>query len=141
MRVPSIGAASTRGSQSRPHVLVAESNELLRRSIVDALSVDGFAVSEARNGDEFIALVRNSIDGRRAAFDLLVVDAELPCISGLDALGALANYLDLRRAVIISTRADATLRDRAEALGTRGVLDAPLDIDDLRTVAMALAAR
>jgi DNA-binding response OmpR family regulator len=140
-RVPSLHDGSFRPAAERPHAIVAEADCRLRRSIVEVLVEDGFAVAEARDGDELIALLRGAMESRRVEADVLFVNADLPRVSGLDALAAVGSYVDLRSAVVMASRDDASIAARARELGTRGVLDAPLDLDDLRTVAMALLKR
>src|SRR5262249_36585043 len=58
-------------------VLVADDDEIVRRSIVEALEEAGHRVAEARDGLEAIHL----LDAH--AFDLAVCDVQMPRLDGL----------------------------------------------------------
>jgi two-component system KDP operon response regulator KdpE len=62
-------------------VLVVDDEVALRRVLRSSLAASGFAVEEARNGEEALGTVR----GRGHAFDLVLLDINMPGINGIDA--------------------------------------------------------
>jgi DNA-binding response OmpR family regulator len=61
-------------------LLVVDDEETTRRSLADILSLEGYQVKSARNGDEAIALISEN------PFDLLLLDLKMPGTDGLDVL-------------------------------------------------------
>jgi two-component system KDP operon response regulator KdpE len=60
-------------------VLVVDDEPSLRKTLHTSLSVSGFAVEEARNGEEAVGTVQ------RHPFDLVLLDASMPGMGGIDA--------------------------------------------------------
>src|ERR1700730_15380543 len=60
-------------------VLVVDDEPSLRRALRTSLTASGFAVEEARNGDEALGTVK------RNRFDLVLLDINMPGIGGIDA--------------------------------------------------------
>jgi DNA-binding response OmpR family regulator len=58
---------------SRPKVLIVEDEFLIRMTLAEALTDDGFDVIEAETGDEALALF-----GQQESIDLLLTDVQLP---------------------------------------------------------------
>jgi CheY-like chemotaxis protein len=95
-------------------ILIADDDRLVRVMLTDLLSELGYAVVQAENGAEAVALCA------REAPDLLILDFLMPKLSGLDAL------LEIRRtrpvpAILLTAINEGSLRgvdgvDRIEAL-------------------------
>jgi len=62
-----------------PRVLVVDDEPPLRQALRTSLIATGFAVEEARTGDEAVAIVR------QRPFELVLLDINMPGISGLEA--------------------------------------------------------
>ena len=60
-------------------ILVVDDEASLRRTLRSSLSANGFAVEEARNGEEALATMRTH------PFDLVLLDINMPGIGGLEA--------------------------------------------------------
>ena len=77
---------------AEPHasVLVVDDEAELRESLAEALSADGFTVTQAADGTEALARLK------AFAYDALVLDLRLPDVDGLDVLDtALTRYPDV----------------------------------------------
>lgn len=77
---------------AEPHasVLVVDDEAELRESLAEALSADGFTVTQAADGAEALARLK------AFAYDALVLDLRLPDVDGLDVLDtALTRYPDV----------------------------------------------
>ncbi|GGK21014.1 response regulator [Salinarimonas ramus] len=84
-------------SLSEAFVLVVEDDMLLRFDLVDAFEHAGFAVLDASNADEALAM----LTGRVIA--ALVTDVQMPgCLDGL-GLAEIASMLDAERPLVICT--------------------------------------
>lgn len=112
-----------------PNVLVADDNPVSLRFFAEALAQLGFACELARDGLETVA------EAQRTRFDLLLLDARMP---GLDGVQALARIRALpgpsRDAIALATTADAgeaTRRDLTEA-GFVDVITKPVSVNALR---------
>jgi two-component system KDP operon response regulator KdpE len=66
-------------SLEKSSVLVVDDEPSLRKTLHTSLSVSGFAVEEARNGEEAVGTVQ------RHPFDLVLLDASMPGMRGIDA--------------------------------------------------------
>jgi CheY-like chemotaxis protein len=56
-----------------PRILVVEDEFLIRLTLAEVLSDEGFDVTEAEDGEQAVALLRSA-----GAFDLLMTDVNLP---------------------------------------------------------------
>src|SRR5712691_3666674 len=66
-------------SSQRSSVLIVDDEPALRKALRTSLTASGFAVEEARNGTEALGVVQLQ------PFDLVLLDINMPGISGMDA--------------------------------------------------------
>jgi len=72
---------SGNGEQEAPgHILVVDDNEMNRDMLGRRLENQGFAVTEAENGQEAIDLLKDQL------FDLILLDVQMPGLNGYDTL-------------------------------------------------------
>jgi CheY-like chemotaxis protein len=115
-------------------ILIADDDRLVRVMLTDLLSELGYAVVQAENGAEAVAVAA------REAPDLLILDFLMPKLSGLDAL------LEIRRvravpAVLLTAIQEGSLRglDGVEQVGA--LLQKPFSRKTLeRAIATAVRA-
>lgn len=124
-----------------PGALVAENDPALRRLIAEALTRDGFVVSEARDADEFIEIACCTRREDHSAPALVVSDLHMPGRDGLSALGELRQTLAGAVILVIAATADDDVCAAARRVGAVGVLRKPFELDDLRTAALSLVRR
>jgi CheY-like chemotaxis protein len=121
-------------------VLLAEDDEEMRSMLAEALRREGYAVVEARNGDELLARVRSSVlstdDG--APVDLVVSDIRMPGCSGLEVLEKLRDEDWAVPVILITAFGDEETHRKARSLGATLVLDKPFDVGDLCAAAVYL---
>jgi DNA-binding response OmpR family regulator len=106
-------------------VLVIEDDPWTRTITTALLAGEGFAVVEAKNGEEGL---------RRAhehAPDAVLLDLALPTKSGLDVLRELKGDISTMRIPVIVVSAYGTLMNEQDAHQTAGVIQKPFDYDDL----------
>lgn len=125
----------------RPGALVAENDPDLLRLIVEALTRDGFIVSEARNAEELIEIACCTRREDKVPPDLVVSDVHLPGRDGLSALDELQQTLAGAVILVISAYPDDAVMAEAARVGATGVLGKPFELDELCRAAHALVHR
>ncbi|MBK6528249.1 MAG: response regulator [Deltaproteobacteria bacterium] len=141
---PLVAAQSSRGngaSDWHPGALVAENDPELLRLIVEALTRDGFIVSEARNAEELIEIAYCTRREDNSPPALVVSDVHLPGRDGLSALDELQQTLAGAVILVISAFPDDAVLAEAARVGAAGVLGKPFELDELRTTALNLVRR
>jgi DNA-binding NarL/FixJ family response regulator len=115
-------------------VLVADTNEVLRREVRRELERAGFEVIEAADSDEAIDLALE------ACPTLCLLDVEEPCRSGLAAATVIACVLDGTSVVLMSS--DLSAGDVLDAMraGAAGCVDKAINARLLPGILSAVAA-
>ena len=108
-------------------VLIVEDNPVHVKMIKDVLEVKGFDAVRAPSGEEAHALAR---DHRP---DLVIMDIQLPGLSGIDATKAIKADDDLKEIPIIAVTAFASKRyqDEIREAGCIDILIKPFTFPDL----------
>ena len=114
-------------------LLVVDDEEAARYGIKRALEAFGFEVAEAESAESARALMR---DGK---FDLLLLDVNLPGISGLEFLKELQtesgdSKADAPLVIIITAHGSERLAVQAVKSGAYDYISKPFELDDLRLV-------
>jgi two-component system cell cycle response regulator DivK len=105
-------------------ILVVEDNDLNRKLFSDLLKAKGFEVEPLADG--FAVIER----ARAFAPDLVIMDIQLPRISGLELIEALKGDADLRAIPVLAVTAYAGKGDeeRIREAGAEGYLAKPVSI-------------
>ena len=106
-------------------VLVIEDDPWTRTITTALLAGEGFAVVEAKNGEEGLNKAREH------APDAVLLDLALPTKSGLDVLRELKRDGSTEDIPVIIVSAYATLMNEHDAQQAAGVIQKPFDYDDL----------
>src|SRR5689334_10452315 len=106
-------------------VLVIEDDPWTRTITTALLAGEGFAVVEAKNGEEGLQ------QARMHAPDAILLDLALPTKSGLDVLRELKGETATRTIPVIVVSAYGSLMNDTDAQRTVGVIQKPFDYDDL----------
>jgi signal transduction histidine kinase/CheY-like chemotaxis protein len=106
------------------NVLVAEDNPVNQRLILTILRQAGHTVTLAQNGQEAVDAVREQ------AFDLILMDVQMPLMNGFEATGLIRQFVDAHRAhtPILAMTAHAMDGDRERCLqaGMDGYVSKPI---------------
>ena len=114
---------------SRPiRVLVVDDDNLLRKLVTDQLARSGFDASSATGGQEALDSLRET------DCDVVLLDIQMPGLSGLDALRAIRKMEDAPEVVMLT--ADTSLATGIEAmrLGAYDYLTKPARLDEMEAV-------
>lgn len=112
-------------------VLVVEDNELNMRLFCDLLDAFGYEAHKCRDGVKAIEIAREE------APDLIIMDIQLPEVSGLDITRWLKDDPDLAHIPVLAVTAFAMRADeqRVREAGCEGYLSKPIQMTSfLRTV-------
>jgi CheY-like chemotaxis protein len=120
---------------SRVRVLVAEDDAMLREILEEGLSAEGFEVVAAADGAEAFELYRTA-----GPFHALLLDEEMPRLTGRDQLGRIRAAGDDVPALLVSGNLVLTSREQA-ALGIGPVLRKPVSIELLARAIRDAVAR
>lgn len=118
--------------------VVDDDEEMLRavRLMLAVLDYEAVAFLNARTAAQAV------IDGDR--FDLMILDINMPEVTGLDLLEYLRRNSSTKNlpVVMLSTESSDVMIDRATALGADGYVSKPVTIEELeRVISTALDAR
>lgn len=115
-------------------ILVVEDNDLNRKLFCDVLKANGFEVEPVADGE--IAL--NA--ARAFAPDLVIMDIQLPGISGLDLIVAFKKDASLTDTPVLAVTAYAGKgdEDRIRDAGAKGYLSKPVSINPFMAAVNAL---
>ena len=111
-------------------ILIVEDNDLNLKLFRDLLGANGYQTFETKEGIEAISLTRN------VQPDLIVMDIQLPEISGLDITRKIKADSQIRHIPIIAVTAFAMKDDEEKimAAGCEAYLSKPIAIDDFLSV-------
>jgi CheY-like chemotaxis protein len=110
-------------------VLIADDSETILLLMRTRLEMEGYEVATAADGQE--AVEKLAAVGPDEKPDLILLDAMMPRMSGLDVLRKLRDEGSETPVLIVSAhRAPETL-DEAENLGANACVAKPIDFDDL----------
>ncbi|MDE2566115.1 MAG: PAS domain S-box protein, partial [Burkholderiales bacterium] len=122
-------------------VLLVEDNPVNMLIAAAMLERWGVAVTQAHDGREAMALVQRAADAGQA-FDAVLMDVQMPVMSGHEATRALRQTAAGARLPIIALTAAALVSEREEALqaGMNDFLTKPIDPDKLRAALLRWCA-
>jgi FixJ family two-component response regulator len=105
---------------------VVDDDADVRIALVRLISSAGFAVESFATGAEFLLSIERRVP------DCLILDLQMPGMSGFDVQAALARHPRVRVPVVVITGHDsAEARSRARELDARGYLPKPFDHEAL----------
>lgn len=105
-------------------ILVVEDNDLNRKLFCDLLKANGFAVEPLADGRDVLVRAREFVP------NLIIMDIQLPNISGLELIEALKGDPELRLIPVLAVTAYAGKGDeeRIREAGAEGYLAKPVSI-------------
>lgn len=107
--------------------LVIDDSSTMRKIVGLALSGSGHSYVEAENGQEGLAAARG------AAFDCIMLDVNMPVMTGLEFLAERAKDPALKKVpvVILTTQSEESLKAEAKRLGAEAFLEKPFQKENL----------
>lgn len=123
-------------SNSKKRILIAEDKATSRELLRTVLENQGYAVTEAADGEEALQKARAELP------DLILLDLQMPVRNGYEALTELRQDPRFAGVPIVAVTASAMQGDREKALaaGFNGYLTKPLALSNLRSEIRRLLA-
>ena len=109
-------------------ILVVDDDEAHRGMLRTMLRSWGYAVEEASDGDEAVALVREK------AFAVVLTEVRMARLSGINALKGILEYNPALPVVLMTAYSSVETAVEALRLGAYDYLVKPLDFDNLKSV-------
>ncbi|EHB63139.1 MULTISPECIES: response regulator transcription factor [Paenibacillus] len=116
-------------------MLVIEDEQDLANAIEKGLEMEGFAVDIAFDGEEGCQLAEIH------AYDIIILDLNLPDRSGLDVLQHIRHLSKQIRVLILTALSDTPSRVKGLNLGADDYLGKPFDFEELKARIRALLRR
>ena len=116
-------------------VLLADDDRAIRESLVRALELEGYRVSEVGDGAEALALARAE------EFDVLIVDVMMPGVDGLGVCRVLRAGGDRTPVLMLTARVETADRVAGLDAGADDYLPKPFELDELLARLRALLRR
>ena len=118
-------------------ILIVEDNEKNRKLERDVLQFHGYRTMEAETGEDGVRLARESLPV------LILMDIQLPGISGIEALRQLRADAETQSIAVMAVTASAMAQDRQKimAAGFDGYLSKPINLKDFVAAVRALLDR
>jgi CheY-like chemotaxis protein len=115
--------------KEHPSILVVDDDPTIRKLIVRTLSRDGYALTEAKNGQEALEAMRSGTE------DLVLLDLMMPEVSGWDVLRVRKENRELQRIPVIVITANQG-PEIAEAVGAGicALLPKPFELASLHAL-------
>jgi two-component system, cell cycle response regulator DivK len=118
-------------------ILIVEDNEKNRKLVRDVLAFKGYRLAEAETGEEGVRLAREL----RPA--LILMDIQLPGISGIEALAQIRGDDATRGIPVMAVTASAMTTDRSKILaaGFDGYQSKPINVKGFLAAVQAVLTR
>jgi DNA-binding response OmpR family regulator len=110
-------------------VLVADDSETILLLLRTRLEMEGYEVSTAADGQEVVEALAETAPGEEP--DLILLDAMMPRMSGLDVLRTLRDEGSETPILIVSAHREEETLTQAEGLGANACIAKPIDFEDL----------
>jgi CheY-like chemotaxis protein len=91
-------AKSLRGSTKTGRILLADDEEMVRKAIRMILAFGGYQIVEAADGEEAVQKYLEA----SPAFDLILIDLDMPRLGGVEAMARIRQYDPLAKAIFLS---------------------------------------
>jgi DNA-binding response OmpR family regulator len=110
-------------------VLVADDSETILLLLRTRLEMEGYEVSTAADGQEAVEALADA--GPDQQPDVILLDAMMPRMSGLDVLRTLRDEGSETPILIVSAHREEETLNQAESLGADACIAKPIDFEDL----------
>ena len=109
-------------------IVIADDDKNLRKVLVNELSDEGFEVSETDQGGKAVELLE------RNECDVLLLDMNMPGLSGLDVLKKLKELENPTEVIILTAYATVSTAVEAMKMGAYDYITKPFQIEELKTI-------
>jgi DNA-binding response OmpR family regulator len=111
----------------RPRILLAEDEEMIRRSLAFGLSRAGYQADGFANGQ----LAYDAFLARKGQYDLVITDVQMPLMDGMELVQRLKETHPDLPILVMTGYGEGELEGRLESLGNCQIVGKPFRLDDL----------
>jgi CheY-like chemotaxis protein len=115
----------------KPSLLVIDDDDAVRRLLVAIFGREGFAVTEATNGEDALHLLSSG------EYDAITLDLMMPKLGGAEVLRLLGDQSS-RRNIVVLTAAHPRQFEELDRRRVAAVMRKPFDLDELRAQILRL---
>lgn len=112
-------------SSQSPSVLVVDDEPALRKTLRSSLSASGFAVAEARSGEEALGVVQQQ------GFDLVLLDINMPGAGGIDTCRKIRSFAPQVGIIMVTVRDSENDKVHALEAGADDYVTKPFRLREL----------
>src|SRR5229473_8272612 len=116
---------SARGSSARPHILVVDDESIIRDTLAEYLTQEGFAITACADGEDALA------QAAEHCFDVALCDVQLPGIDGVELLERLLKISPQTFIFLITAYATVENAIQAFQRGAYDYLMKPIVLDEV----------
>ncbi len=113
------------GEELKSNIVIIDDDLLVRQALGDCVESAGYAVEGFASAEEFLA------SGATQSADCLIVDIQLPGITGLELQGKLTGADSHLPIIFVSAQGTKANREKAMRQGASGFLTKPFRREDL----------
>ena len=124
--VPGVAVRETDERRPATRVLVVDDDDEMRALVRRALEFEGYEVSERDRGTHIVDTLR------RAPVDLIILDKEMPGLTGIDLLPILRREFPRGPVLFVTAFGGRQVADNAIRLGAARYLEKPFRLGQLR---------
>lgn len=106
-------------------VLIAEDDNLIRKTIEIRLAKDGYTIISCAEGNEAMDRIRDELP------DVVLTDIMLPSVSGLEIVSTVKNMEKAIKVIVLSTMGQENIVEEAFRLGADDYMTKPFSLTEL----------
>jgi DNA-binding NtrC family response regulator len=119
---------------ARKSILIVDDDAGMADTLTDILQANQYEVATAHSGDAAVSMVR------RRAYDLVLMDIQMPGLNGVEALTTMKAEGLAKRVIMMTAHTQGKLVKEAEEQSGFPVLPKPLDVERVLSLAMSATA-
>lgn len=116
---------------ARKSILIVDDDAGMADTLTDILQANQYEVATAHSGDAAVSMVR------RRAYDLVLMDIQMPGLNGVEALTTMKAEGLAKRVIMMTAHTQGKLVKEAEEQSGFPVLPKPLDVERVLSLAMS----
>lgn len=106
-------------------ILIAEDDNLIRKTIEIKLAKDGYTIISCAEGNEAVESIRTELP------DVVLTDIMLPSVSGLEIVSAVKSMEKPIKVIVLSTMGQENIVEEAFKLGADDYMTKPFSLTEL----------
>ena len=111
--------------QAENRLLVVDDEDLLRNSLLKLLTMEGYSVLSASDGNEALGLIKEN------KFQLVITDLKMPGMSGMELIEEVRKLSPDTKVIILTAHGEWNTYLEAMEKGAFEYLNKPINKDDL----------